>query len=67
MCVSVLSASVCVEECVFNVSESEGHLETLNVMLGVVGQHMKVQQRPRANEVTAVDKSEKCQGLPAFP
>ena len=35
-------------ESVFNVSESEGHLETLNVMLGVVGQHMKVHHHPRA-------------------
>lgn len=43
-------------------SESEGHLETLNVMLGVDGRHMKAHHHPRGHKVTLVDKSEKCRG-----
>lgn len=47
-------------ECVFNAGESRGRLETLTVMSGVLGRHMKVHLHPQGRGVTPLDKSEKC-------
>lgn len=49
---------------VFNVSESESHLETLNVMLG--GRRPARESSPpcEGHGVRPVDKSEKCHGPP---